>query len=220
MEPSAGPRSSACSASKLFQANGIELPYGIHEAPHREEKPDCEVNLVVWQPPRPPKKKFWFSASKGDCCDAMLRAFKHWAVLCTMEVGGSFLLDAVEKDGTLVARMQMNDVSTKPIEKISLGVHRLDFNDISAAYRAVSVPGKYSKIENNCQEWVVDLLRTLKIILPPQVKTIAQLIPRVRLMSDIKKKNVQKQCGDTEAHEDAVFRPSVKSKLRWKSASD
>lgn len=218
MDPSAGPRSSTSSASKLFQANGIKLPYGVHEAPHREQKPECEVHLVVWQPPRPPRKKSWFSASKMDSCDAMWRALKHWAVLCTVEDGGSFLLDAVEKDGALVARMQVHDVKTKPIEKISLGVHRLDFNDISAAYKAVSVPGKYNKIENNCQEWVVDLLRTLKIILPPQVKTISQLIPRVRLMSDIKQKNVQKPCEDTEVPADAVFRPSVKSKLRWKSA--
>lgn len=196
MEPSAGPRSSTSSASKLFQASDIKLPYGVHEAPRREQKPECEVHLVVWKPPRPPKKKSWFSASKVDSCDAMMRALKHWAVLCTMEDGGSFLLDAVEKDGALVPRMQGQDVKTKPIEKISLGLHRLDFNDISAAYKAVSVPGKYSKIENNCQEWVVDLLRTLKIILPPQVKTISQLTPWVRLMSDIKQKNARKSCGD------------------------
>ncbi|KAL1473338.1 hypothetical protein MTO96_038760 [Rhipicephalus appendiculatus] len=119
------------------------------------------------------------------------RSFKHWAVLCSLEDGQSFLLDAANKAGMLRGRLtvyEKNEDRTKLQDKISLGVHRLHYNDITEAFKEISRPEKYSKIENNCQVWVVDFLRLLKIPLPRQVKTIGELIPTVRLLTDRKKR--------------------------------
>ncbi|XP_070379547.1 uncharacterized protein [Dermacentor albipictus] len=191
MESSEVLRAGTSSTHRVFPDcmwHGICMPHPVYGMLPQDEKPNCEVALVVWrpQPQQGRKGRSWFSRGKTASCDESWRSFRHWAVLCSIEGDRNFLLDAVEKNGVLVGRMQNHDSNVEPHEKLPLGVHKRNFNDISEAYVAISAPGKYDKIENHCQKWVVDFLRLMRIKMPPQIRTIQELIPRARLLAQIK----------------------------------
>ncbi|XP_075724350.1 uncharacterized protein LOC119180105 isoform X2 [Rhipicephalus microplus] len=169
-----------------FEMQGGSSPNGDRQTQHGKQKPKFKVDLVFWRPPPRRKWKLRSSAGKGESSDALSRAFKHWAVLCCLDNGASYVVDAVQENGVLNGRLKTNDAKCKPLEKLSLGVYPLDYGDITKAFGEIAKPGKYSVMKNNCQEWVIDLLRTMKISVPPEVRTIADLISRLRLLSGSK----------------------------------
>lgn len=155
--------------------NGMNLPDGIHKKKHEEQKPMCDVYLVVWRTPPSRKWKSWFSIS-SDCCNTSSRAMQHWGLQFRLKNGALFLLEAVEKGGKLVGRMQNNGIECEPLEQIPLGSHELDYGDIANAYGEMSKPEKYDVVKNNCQEWIVKLCNLMKISVPNKVYTLRELL--------------------------------------------
>ncbi|KAL3243196.1 hypothetical protein MRX96_047571 [Rhipicephalus microplus] len=80
-----------------FEMQGGSSSNGDRQTQHGKQKPKCKVDLVFWRPPPRRKWKLRSSAGKGDSSDALSRAFKHWAVLCCLDNGTSYVLDAVRK---------------------------------------------------------------------------------------------------------------------------
>lgn len=138
-------------------------------------KPDCEVILGFSQ----------IGTSIGMLCSSSYSSlcgkpmFMHWYVDFKIKGRGLIRCEALQKDGWLIPAQSESYAFRPAEEKIALGIHKLDPDDIKNALKITGLGGKYHVVNNNCQTWVLSFLAALKIPCPPEARTVAEGIGKV-----------------------------------------
>lgn len=96
----------------------------------------------------------------------------HWAVDIKIIRGALYRCHAGDDNGLLKAKQEVCH-GTLP-DQIVVGTYKISENQIQQVMEEMSECGKYDKIRNNCQIWVVKFLLKLNIPFPGMLKTIAE----------------------------------------------
>ncbi|XP_077523596.1 uncharacterized protein LOC144134571 isoform X2 [Amblyomma americanum] len=99
--------------------------------------------------------------------------YRHWAAVFVYPDGKALYCDANQEasSGDLVGTVAwrtVDQLALMDIPKVPLGKHRVSPASVSAALREMCECGRYHLTDNNCQEWVLELLRRLGIEPPPK----------------------------------------------------
>lgn len=97
---------------------------------------------------------------------------RHWAAVFVYPDGKALYCDANQEasSGDLVGTVAWRtteQLALMDVLKVSLGKHRVSPAAVSSALREMCDSGRYHLTDNNCQEWVLELLRRLGIEAPP-----------------------------------------------------
>lgn len=109
--------------------------------------------------------------------------YKHWAAVFVYPDGKALYCDANQEAGSghLVGGLTWRtseQLALMDVPKLFLGKHRVSPRVVSAALKDMCDRGPYHVTENNCQEWVLELLFRLGIdtpqTTPPPARRVVQ----------------------------------------------
>ncbi|XP_072143093.1 uncharacterized protein [Dermacentor andersoni] len=109
--------------------------------------------------------------------------FRHWAAVFVYPDGKALFCDANPEPGSgflvgAAAWRTTRQLALMDVPKVSLGRHRVTPDAVSAVLKSMCDSGHYHLTNNNCQEWVLELLRRLDIKIPEDSPPAARRVVR------------------------------------------
>lgn len=145
------------------------------QPPEEELNRACDVYLVFTRVTTS-GVGFWPSS----CCeDTSKHSAMHWKAVFKFAENKTRVYHAVPVDNELTGRCEQRskppsvDENTKTV---FLGKFAISQEAVDRAFSSMNTGLNYHLLWNNCQTWLVQLLERLGIMLPEEVKTIAQQI--------------------------------------------
>lgn len=109
--------------------------------------------------------------------------YRHWAAVFAYPDGKALYCDANQEPGSghLVGGLTWRtceQLALMDVPKVFLGKHRVSPRVVSTALKDMCDRGRYHLTENNCQEWVLELLFRLGIDAPQETPPPARRVVR------------------------------------------